>query len=75
MTEARAVAAFVYEWGGSVGTGMRRTSGMMETFHISVEVWDTCVSAFTKTDETVLLRSVYFTLCKLYLNVRDIEFE
>lgn len=75
MTEARTAAAFVHERGGRVGTGMRRTSGMMETFHISGEVWDACVSAFTKTDETVLLRSVYFTLCKLYLNVRDTEFE
>ena len=48
---------------------------MVGTFCILIEVWDIWMSAFTKTDGTVSLRPAYFTLCKLYINTRDIDFE
>lgn len=47
----------------------------MDTFCILIEIWDMWVSAFTKTDRTIHLGPVYFTLCNFYLNVKDNELE
>lgn len=50
--------------------GIREFSKVMEMFHILIEVLFTWMCTFVKTNQTVPLISVHFTVCKFYPSLK-----